>query len=782
MSSKKSQGNPPVAPQSGDPLAMDLSMPSDPWIPDFGGPTRVDFISAQNGDWASTSTWVGGVVPTSTDTIQIQHDVTISDTSAEAKVVAIPVGGKLIFDHTVNTRLEVQTIAVLGTYQQGTAANPIGSSVTSVVEFRNTAIDTSAGEDPAGYGNGLIATGNAKIEIHGAAIAKTFIRLGSEASATDTTITLSEAPTGWSIGDRVVIPESRELSGADLGSYTPEYEERTIDNIVSNVITLNSALTYDHPGARDDQGTLEYLPHLMNLTRNVVFESENPAGTRGHILFGERADVDVRYALIRNMGRTLNEPIDNTVFDSEGTPTSVGTNQIARYMMHAHHLHGPATPQSNGKQWTVIGCAFDQGSTLPDQKWHMAIHGSHYGLYQWNTHYNSNGSCIVCEDGSEKENTIADNMVVRVSSVGTSIHRSSQENINGVNTFTAREATGIWMRGFQNRVLRNVCANFEADKPDSAYGIKWHAELGTINTATYPSAQGVYPPDTTDNISSHPILQCEDNEIYASTQNGFTYWWHGVNGTGDEEAGFGTASIDDMVCWHIAKKATFPYPALNLDLVRFVVRGDTPNNSNTTGLFFGDYFQKNCDIIDADIQNVRWGAYTSWHMSGEMLFDNCYISAREACFVWRQWHTSGPAGKYPPSPPDPAGNGWPASKTVRIRDCQAVALNGSSTEFIQSSFSFADAKNFIHPDLFYVENWQDNASDDFQLFRAEQDDDVITPQTGEYNLSVGSIDSGKTNAQNQTDNGYSIGGVVVEIDDLSTRSQIEGYLDETWTP
>ena len=95
----------------------------------------------------------------------------------------------------------------------------------------------------------------------------------------------------------------------------------------ANQITLTTPLKFDHKGARSGDDKLEFLPHIGNLTRNVVVRSENPNGTRGHMIFMARADIDLRYVEVRDMGRTKLGILDNTEFDNDGKLTKLGTNQ-----------------------------------------------------------------------------------------------------------------------------------------------------------------------------------------------------------------------------------------------------------------------------------------------------------------------------------------------------------------------------------------------------------------------------------------------------------------------
>ena len=53
-----------------------------------------------------------------------------------------------------------------------------------------------------------------------------------------------------------------------------------------------------------------------------------------------------------------------------------GLIQIGRYPLHMHHLDGPAQPQANGYEFTLIGNAIDGGDTPNDHKWGIDIHAT----------------------------------------------------------------------------------------------------------------------------------------------------------------------------------------------------------------------------------------------------------------------------------------------------------------------------------------------------------------------------------------------------------------------
>ena len=174
----------------------------------------------------------------------------------------------------------------------------------------------------------------------------------SEPRAGHTTLTLSEAVVGLE-GRRPARP-ARHAAHQGERSHRQRLDQRRQpvgradgarrSRLTAARVTLNSALQYDHLGARDLNGVLDFLPHVGNLTRNVIIRSESATGTRGHIIATHMADVDIRYALFRDLGRTTYLPLNTT------------TNLIGRYPIHMHHLEradadaGQRLPVHAGRQ------------------------------------------------------------------------------------------------------------------------------------------------------------------------------------------------------------------------------------------------------------------------------------------------------------------------------------------------------------------------------------------------------------------------------------------------
>ena len=282
-------------------------------IPDFSQDiSRPAVQSVQSGSWSNPSTW-GGAVPTASHVVRIVQGrtVTIDDTSAVAYTVVVD--GKLAFAPAAYTRLKVTNLEVMagemgmgtpgvpGVLEVGTTAAPIAANVTAEIVIADSPLGGSV-PDPDQFGTGINVFG--KVSMHGSMKTPTFLRLATEPRAGNNTLTLSAPVLGWRIGDRLVLPDTRhikenEVTGGGWVNAVNQWEERNVQAISADgrTVTLSSALQYDHLGARDLNNALDFLPHVGNLTRNVVVRSENPSGTRGHMLGIHMADVDIRYAL-----------------------------------------------------------------------------------------------------------------------------------------------------------------------------------------------------------------------------------------------------------------------------------------------------------------------------------------------------------------------------------------------------------------------------------------------------------------------------------------------------
>lgn len=729
-------------------------------VPNFAKDFNV--FSVKNGLWSDGATWSTGAAPGAGDIVRITPgtDVTYNVVS-DLAIDSIGIEGALRFATNVNTKLIVANLLVLptGTLEVGTAANPIASEKTASIVFADKAIDLV--NDPMQWGTGLLVFG--KIRVHGRPIEETFVRLSAEAMAGATTLSLSEPVSDWRVGDAIHLPDTRQLRFPEqsfYGTYTTQEERIKIASISSDgkTITLATPLAFNHLGARDGEGKLTFLPHVALRTRNVSFNSVNPNGTRGHTAYFDRADVDLRYAEFRNLGRTQLGSIDNTTFNADGTVKHVGTNQQGRYAVHFNHLTGPESVPAGSPQFAYVGnmiCWNDQTMTHRS-KWSVVLNDSHYGLISQNTVFNSRGAAFVTEDGSESFNVFEKNFVGKVMGIG---GREAGGN----------EGTAFWFRGPNNYVRDNVATNIIGDQPLAAYGFKYYQTyVGNVNI---PARQGADPDQNaiTVDANSLPMLEFARNEVYGATESGLTVWWLGA--WGDNPRNGAPSVVKDFKVWNVHYTAFYGYPMQNVIFDGIVVRGDLSKGLDTMGFYFADYSANNTIIRNADIQGVKTGIWIPTYTVGSFRVESSYLR-NEVNIRARTMYTVNGSSNMPPR--------FAVIDNVRFAAPAGKTLQTISLEYFDPQPTYG--ANYIQSDAIYVTRYNGVANDNFQVFFKEQAPDFITPQMNANNVpsrpSIGSPEAGLTNAQNWAKYKLSVGGAVAPVGSSSqlTKPEINGLV------
>lgn len=603
-------------------------------IPGAGAPISAN---VQSGNFSDPAIWPGGVVPGDEARIQIVDGTVVTyDLTRDTRLDCIEVqsGGHLRFATDQDTRLFLNELMVMpgGELTIGTVTQPVAEGVTAEIIFRGdtplrTGTIENPGIDPKQYGKGLLVFG--KATLHGRPMNETFLRFAKEPLAGETTLELEQAPTGWLAHDRLLIPDTRQQQFTPNYTFTSQAEEVEIASVAGNIVTLKAPLAFDHRGPRDVEGQvgpteLAMLPHVGNLTRNIILRSEVAGDVlrRGHTIYFHRAEVDLRYAEFRDLGRTSIAALDNTTVDGTGAVTKIGTNQIGRYSIHLHHLWGPHNQDDSGYQVEVVGNVMNGM-----RKWGMTVHNTHYGLFQGNIAYDGRGSAIATEEGNESFNVFERNFVVHTRAGDTQQILGHNPGRGGV--FNTRKLFGttrdaFWFSGEHNYVRDNVAANV----PDFAYNYNGYYIKATMSVPRFRGADmtdpdefvgwnfhesGQYFVEGRHKREGLPVLESARNEAYSSGQGLWLSW---ARGCCNVSYYLQESLFEDYRLWHINHSGVYAYHESRNTYRGFILRNDPnisllsgPNARLNTGMFFGhtQYENGQLRVTDFDVQGFNIG-------------------------------------------------------------------------------------------------------------------------------------------------------------------------------
>jgi hypothetical protein len=432
--------------------------------------------SAKNGNWSQPSTWREGRLPVAGENVQITPGTVVTyDLSDSPPIRTIHVAGTLRFSREKSTALSVGLLKITpgqacsedGFVCDAHAAPP----VTPVTDNARPALEigTVGQPIPAGvkatirlvYFDGMdketlpaIMSCGGRWDVHGAPMNHTWVKLGADAKKGDATVTLAQPVTGWNVGDRVIVTSSSEVYGySDTFRSKPgkpaktNTEERLVTAIDGDAIKLDRPLSVSHLG----HGA--YRAEIANLSRNVVIESADPTGVRGHTMYHAGSTGGISYAEFRHLGK-------------EGI--------LGKYAIHFHLVRDGM--RGSG----VIGA-----SIWDSQNRWITIHGTDYLLVRDCVGYQSVGHGFFMEDGTEQYNVLDHNLAVQA---------YHGKRLKGqVLGFDNNDGAGFWWANGRNTLVRNVsCEN-------DRYGYKFEmrgkmesrlrmpdGELKTVDARTLP--------------------------------------------------------------------------------------------------------------------------------------------------------------------------------------------------------------------------------------------------------------------------------------------------------
>jgi hypothetical protein len=450
--------------------------------------------TVQSGAWSSATTWAGGRLPGAGAKVLIcaGHAV-VYDLAAPAPIRALFIAGALSFAPDRSTRLDVGLLKIqagedtsedgfncdahlsdpdpskrLPSLEVGTWERPVSAGHTAVIR-----LVYFEGMDPQSC-PAIVCCGG-RMEFHGAAMNHTWVKLGATVHQGDSVIPLAEQISGWRVGERVIVTSTTRQNKL-AKTFRPstrdstQTEERLIQAIDGDRVTLDRPLAFEHLG----EG--EYRGEIANLSRNVIVESADPAGPRGHTMYHRGSAGSISYAEFRHLGKP---------------------GVLGRYSLHFHLVRDTMRGSS------VIGASiWDSGN-----RW-ITIHGTDSLVVRDCVGYKSEGHGFFLEDGTEVFNVLDHNLAVQA--------YGSKPLPNQILAFDHNDGAGFWWANCLNTFTRNVAA--ECDE----YGYRFDATPLAEKSLTLnvPQPNGERKPI---DIRTLPFIRFEDNEAHTQRRHSLNF-------------------------------------------------------------------------------------------------------------------------------------------------------------------------------------------------------------------------------------------------------------------
>ncbi|MGA8258911.1 MAG: G8 domain-containing protein [Arenicellales bacterium] len=718
-------------------------------VPDFGA--RPTVANTRDGKWSDPETWSVHHIPKMGDIVRIRSGSTVDyDVSSDVPIETVGIAGTLRFSTSISTRLVIGQLMVYktGTLEIGTEDEPVERSARVEILFRGEPLDTGTiddpGSDPAQYGLGLLAWGS--VVIHGADVGDSFVRLSRPAAAGDTFL-VSDFPLSWRRGDQLLLPDSRQISQGmlerpdDLVRRFPDSKGILVDNhreiatIASNEggrLRLEGPLRFSHPGA---SGHPDLLPHVANISRNVIFRSKAPEIDRGHTMFFRGAKVDVTNASFVDLGRTTVDPLDNTEYRSDGTLEKIGKNQIARYPLHLHHAIDPKSVVDRSAQFRLQGNVVQGGP-----RWGIVVHGSHFGLIENNVVFDVKGAGIVTEDGSETGNRFERNLVASIE--GTGLPGDYREDNGIAGDGQGHEGSAYWFASDNNIIRGNVAAGFR----DGGFSLFRHKE-----NRDPPAFPGLAASDSSMKfVRGIPVLsEFSGNEAYGTPGDGIELWSdHGCAFCGVER------KLQDNLVWNFGTGVHYDYHSEHYAIEDIRLVNSVPIDPDTTGISID---ASTAGLIEnADIENVGIGVIGGGGRNISFSVSNASIVADTGVRIISYTN-------------------WSRKGKVLLRDMKISSPeNGDRKgpryiELSYRSYGMLSHRTIYRPIL--VRDFQDEMGNDFELFYKYQAPTHAIPKNRD--ARAGCPEEGLTNRECRDRYGISLGGKIAPC--TTTIPGIDGF-------
>lgn len=497
--------------------------------------------SVRSGNWSAGETWTLGRVPKEGDRVVIGRDHhVIYDVDSRDVIRLVQVAGTLEFTREKSTRLEVGVLSLLASEEPseegfdchltpeapkageqrptlliGEPGLPIPSGREAIIRLHYVA-GMNRESCPA-----LINCGG-RMEIHGAPLKETWVKMHRTSGEGATSVAVVDSVDDWKVGDQIIVTSTtRQLDrrGGSGGFFdNAQTEMRKITRIGSRDFTGGYPLSLDKPLTHEHYADGHFSAEVANLTRNVIIESAQPDGVRGHTMIHNYSSGSISYAEFRHLGKR---------------------DLLGRYSIH-FHLCGDSMRGSS-----VIGA-----SIWDSHNRFITIHGTDALVIRDCVGYKSVGHGFFLEDGTETNNIIDHNLSVTVGP-GNPLPKQ-------VIPFDPNRGAGFWFANCKNVFTRNVAAEC------AEYGYRFDCK----KTDDYNPIQPIRQADGTvreQDTRIMPFIKFEGNEAHTMKffclnlrgvtrpANGLDFYSQNVSLADEAAAALPEAAhpfwIRDFKCW-----------------------------------------------------------------------------------------------------------------------------------------------------------------------------------------------------------------------------------------
>lgn len=459
------------------------------------------------GLWSDPATW-GGSVPLSTDAVVISSGQTVYlDTAAVA--LSVDIQGSLLSLPTPTASISLTTgninVGSAGVFKIGTVASPFPAAYTCTITLNGaeasrttrTVGGTNLGFTNSGVGRSLQVQPGGVCNLIGTAPTVKRTKLNAHASASATSFTLADS-TGWLAGDEIVIgttdffgvstPERLTLaanaSGTGITTTTGISASRWgLMQYVTDSGMSTTAGTLTSPPSGTPT-TLDERAMVINLTRNIIVQGANDTAWStskfgAHCMF---------------MGRTSDIKLDGVQFRRVGQAGAIGRYPIHWHMMSYNMPSGMNAPSDGTFLGAVVGSHYAKNCSISESGQRMiVIHGTHGVTLDANVGFDITGHAIFLEDGAEQDNTITNNVVMKIRAPTTAnrllIHDQAAANIStdfhGVGITGFNGTAGMWVTNPQNTIQNNWVNDGEGTGIWNAFALQCFGL--SVNVAIVPT-------------------------------------------------------------------------------------------------------------------------------------------------------------------------------------------------------------------------------------------------------------------------------------------------------